>query len=253
MESKALKILESTSDKTLAASILATFKEVEKNFFFRLWKTSELDSGHFVEAARRFIDFRLLGAYTPIGTTLATFNTNELRRLENATGSEAYRLHVPRSLFSIYGLRNKRGVGHLGLINPNYLDATFIMATCKWVLGEFLRAESTMSFDETVAIVEKIVDRPLPGLWDIGSAKRILADGLSLRDQILFLLLAESPQPSEKLRESTGYSNTVYFNRLIRKLHGERHIERMDDGVCHLSPKGRQLAEAIPLGIKSSV
>ncbi|HLX72819.1 MAG TPA: hypothetical protein VKV04_24615 [Verrucomicrobiae bacterium] len=247
---KAHKILEAASDKTLAGLILTTFTEVEKHFFLRSWKTSELDSGHFVEASRRFIDFRLTGSYTPVGTTLPTFNSNELRRLENASGSEAYRLHIPRALFAIYGLRNKRGVGHLGLINPNYLDATFIMATCKWVLGEFLRAESTMSFDETVAVVEQIIERPLPGIWDIGNVKRVLADGLSLREQILFLLLAESPQSSEKLRESTGYKNENYFDTLLRKLHDERHIERMADGVCHLSPKGRQLAEKIALGVK---
>jgi hypothetical protein len=77
-----------------------------------------------------------------------------VRRLENATGSEAYRLHIPRALFTIYGLRNKRGVGHLGLVSPNYLDATLIVATCKWVLGEILRAESTLTFDETAAIVD---------------------------------------------------------------------------------------------------
>src|SRR6266852_4686573 len=108
MESKALKILETASDKPLAGFIITTFKEVEKHFFMRSWKTSELDSGHFVEAARRFVDFRLSGAYTPIGATLATFNSNELRRLESAAGPEAYRLHIPRALFSIYGLRNKR-------------------------------------------------------------------------------------------------------------------------------------------------
>lgn len=245
MENKALRILESASDKTLATSILATFKEVEKNYFLRSWKTSELDSGHFVEATRRFIDFRLTGTYTPIGTTLSTFNSNELRRLENLTGNEAYRLHIPRALFSIYGLRNKRGVGHLGPINPNYLDATFIIATCKWVLGEFLRTESTMSFDETVVVVERIVDRPLPGIWDIGNTKRILADGLSLRDQILFLLLAESPQTSEQLLDRTGYKNEAYFNKNLRKLHDERLVELSADGVCHLSPKGSKIAEHI--------
>jgi hypothetical protein len=251
MESQAQKILQLASDKTLADAILATFKEVEKNFFLRSWKSSELDSGHFVEAARRFIDFKLSDSYLPIGTTLANFNSNELRRLENLTGSEAYRLHIPRSLFAIYGLRNKRGVGHLGLVNPNYLDATFILATCKWVLGEFLRAESTLTFDETVKAVEAIVERPLPGIWDVGTTRRVLADGLSLKDEILFLLLAEATQSSESLRKSTDCSNMTYFKKLLRELHKERLIEFMDDGSVHLSPKGRQAAEAIALGIKS--
>ena len=117
MESKALKILEAASDKTLAAAILTTFKEVEKNFFLQSWKTAELDSGHFVEAARRFIDCRLSGTYCPIGKTLPTFNNAEATDWRDLSGNEAYRLHLPRALFAIYGLRNKRGVGHLGRIN----------------------------------------------------------------------------------------------------------------------------------------
>lgn len=247
MQKRAQKILEAASDKTLAETILATFKEVEKNFFFRSWKTSELDSGHFVEAARRFIDYRLTKSYVPIGKTLTTFNNAELSRLEKLTGSESYRLHIPRLLFAIYGLRNKRGVGHLGLISPNYMDATLIVASCKWVLGEFLRSESTLSFDETSAIVEAIVDRPISGIWEVGGHKRIMIDGLSVRDQILFLLLAESPQLADDLRKNIGYENHAYFMRTLRKLHDERLIELSDKNVCHLSPKGLQIAEKIAL------
>jgi hypothetical protein len=250
MENRAHKILLIASDTALADSLLATFKEVEKHYFLRSWKTSELDSGHFVESVRRFIDYRLSGSYTPIGTTLPTFNFNELRRLENATGSEEYRLHIPRALFTIYGLRNKRGVGHLGLVSPNYLDATLIVATCKWVLGEILRAESTLTFDETAAIVDSIVERPVPGLWDAGSTRRILAQGLTLRQQILFLLFAESPQHTDRLVASTGNSNTAYLKKLLRTLHNERRIELTDSGNCFLSPTGHREAEQIALKAK---
>jgi hypothetical protein len=251
MESRAHKILLNASDAALADSLLDTFKEVEKHYFLRSWKTSELDSGHFVESVRRFIDFSLAGPYVPIGTTLSNFNSQELRRLENATGSDAYRLHIPRALFTIYGLRNKRGVGHLGLVSPNYLDATLIVATCKWVLGEILRAESTLTFDETAAIVNAIVDRPVPGLWDVGSTRRILAEGLSLREQILFLLLAESPQHTDRLIASTGYSNQAYFKTLLTTLHKERRIELTADGNCFLSPTGHQEAEQIAFNARA--
>lgn len=248
MENRARTILSAASDSALSEALLTTFKEVEKNYFLRSWKTSELDSGHFVESVRRFIDKRLSGAYTPIGATLSTFNANELRRLENITGSEAYRLHIPRALFAIYGLRNKRGVGHLGLVSPNYLDATLIVATCKWILGEILRAESALSFDETASLVDAIVDRPVPGLWDAGSTRRILADGLSLREQILFLLLAESPQHADHILACTGYTNGAYFRKQLRALHDERRIEFSNDGLCYLSPKGHKEAEQIALG-----
>ena len=229
--------------------MVSTFVEVEKNFFLRAWKTSELDSGHFVEAARRFIEHRLSGKYLAVGKTLPNLNFDELKRLESLTGPESYRLHVPRALLAIYGLRNKRGVGHLSVVSPNYLDATFILCTCKWVLGEFLRTESKLSFDETVAIVEQVVERPLPSVWEIGQRRRILVAGLSQRDQTLFLLLAQSPQTVDQLCQDIGISNVGNYRRILRKLHDDRLIE-WDDNSCHISPTGLAEAQIIALRIQ---
>src|SRR5688572_28399603 len=121
-------ILERSSDATLAGHILSAYQEVESNYYLKSWKTSELDAGHFVEAIRRFIELRLFGKYTPIGQRLSTFNDAALKAYENAAGEESYRIHIPRVLYSIYGIRNKRGVGHLGLVSPNHMDASFIVA-----------------------------------------------------------------------------------------------------------------------------
>jgi hypothetical protein len=103
---KALKILEGASDSSLASAIVQTFKELEKQYFLRSWKTSGLDAGHFIEAVRRFVEHKLFGKYTPISKTLSLLNEKELKRLESATGSDSYRLHIPRVLLFTYGLRN---------------------------------------------------------------------------------------------------------------------------------------------------
>src|SRR6266536_5243531 len=187
MPTKALGILEAASDLSLARLILQTFKELERNYFLRSWKTSALDAGHFIEAVRRFIDHKLFTSYTPISKPLSALNDKELKRLENAIGSDSYRLHIQRPLIFAYGLRNKRGVGHLSTFSPYYMDASAILAMCKWILAEILRLESTLSFDQTVALVDRIIERPLAGIWDTGVVRRILNTNLSIRDQILFL------------------------------------------------------------------
>jgi hypothetical protein len=244
---KALKILEAASDASLAGVILQTFKDLEKQYFLRSWKTSALDAGHFIEAIRRFIDYKLFGSYTPISKRLSALNDNELKRLENGTGSDSYRLHIRRALFFAYGLRNKRGIGHLSRVSPDYMDASVILAECKWVLAEILRLESTLSFDETTALVDQIIERPLPGIWETGGVRRILKTGLPMRDRILFLLLHESPQKDTVLRATTEYDNEAYFRKLLRDLHKQRLIEYAADGLCTLSPKGHVEAEKIAL------
>jgi hypothetical protein len=70
----------------LVDALLAAYEEIERNFIHGKWKASELDAGHFVEAARRVIEYRLLGSFTPIGRDLPKFNDQVLQKYENAPG-----------------------------------------------------------------------------------------------------------------------------------------------------------------------
>ncbi len=247
MESKASQILELASDSLLAKHIIESYKEVEKNYFLKQWKTSELDAGHFVEAVRRFIEFQLTGRYTPIGRNLTPLTETSLQSYLSHNGDDSYRIHIPRVLLSIYGIRNKRGVGHISKIRPNYQDAIFVIASIKWVLAELIRINSTISIDETSKVVDHIIDRDFEGVWEQGDITRVLADGLSLKEQILFLLFATDITREDQLRDVIEAKDKAYFRKLLRQLHNERFIEYRVDGNCLLSPKGRVSAEKIAL------
>ena len=107
-------ILKASHPPDVVDALLEAYKEIESNYALRKWKTSELDSGHFVEAARRLLENVLLGAYTPIGQSLPKFNDGVLAQYEKGAGHESFRILIPRVLKAIYNIRNKRGVGHVG-------------------------------------------------------------------------------------------------------------------------------------------
>src|SRR5512132_118916 len=118
----------------LVKSLIDSYKEIESNYVVKKWKASELDSGHFVEAARRLVELELTGSVTKLSDQLSKFGDNVLKQYEQATGDESYRLLIPRALKAIYNIRNKRGVGHVSGVSPNEMDATYILYTVKWVL-----------------------------------------------------------------------------------------------------------------------
>jgi len=105
--------------------------------------------------------------------SLPNFNDKLLVRYEQAAGDESYRILIPRVLRAIYGIRNKRGVGHLGLISPNEMDATLILYNVKWVVAEILRLESDLQPVETQAAIKEVVERESPLLWKEGSIVRV--------------------------------------------------------------------------------
>ena len=48
MEAQVKAVITAASDAVLSNLIVDSFKEVEKHFYLKGWKTCELDSGHFV-------------------------------------------------------------------------------------------------------------------------------------------------------------------------------------------------------------
>lgn len=237
----------------LVKALLDAYREIEGNYVLEKWKPSELDAGHFVEAARRVLEFELFnGQFTPVASEIPKFNEVAMKKYENAQGSDSYRLLIPRALLSIYGIRNKRGVGHLaGGISPNEMDATYILYTAKWVLAEIVRLASGLSIPETQRAVDAIVERHLPLLWKHEDIVRVLDEKMTAEKQVLVLLYDRSPQQVEELRASIEYRNLARFVDILGELHRRRLIFFRPTGECTITPKGAIAAEQLVLAART--
>lgn len=229
--------------RELVGALLSAQKEIEGNYLHRKWKASELDAGHFVEAARRIIEHRLFGTYTPIGKDLPKFNDRLLQQYEQASGDQSYRVLIPRVLRAIYGIRNKRGVGHVGLISPNEMDATLILYNVKWVIAEILRLESGLTPADTQKAIERVIERQAPLLWKEGDVVRVTDKALSARDQVLLFLYDASPQTEDKLRSQCEYKNPTNFRKILKRLHTDKLVFVGPDSKCLIMPAGVKAAE----------
>lgn len=240
-------VLNSSFPRHLSDALLRGYRDMERHYSLHNWKTSELDAGHFVEAVRRALEHKLFGSYTPIGENLPLFNDAELKRYEQAHGDVSYRVLIPQVLKTIANIRNKRGVGHLGVISPNEMDATYIVYASKWVLAELVRLNSDHTPSETEAAIGAVIERRLGVIWKHGGIARVLADNLTARQQILVLLHDRSPQTEDELRSAVEYKNPTNFRSILSGLHRERLIEYSRGRPIHLSPKGAKDAEELIL------
>jgi hypothetical protein len=238
------EILTTKYGNELTDKLIESFNEIVSNFTLEKWKPSELDAGHFVEAARRIIEFEQTGNYTPIGSSLSPFNDRTLTQYENGGGDESIRILIPRTLKAIFNIRNKRGVGHISNISPNKMDSTFIVFSVKWVLAEIFRLNSTLSPDETQKLVDRIAERTIDLIWVESSFTRILDTRLSAKEMILILLYDKSPRTVEEMQDIIEYKNATNFKKIVISLHKERVVE-MRSNSSYISPTGIILAEQI--------
>jgi hypothetical protein len=231
--------------KEIVDVLVDSFNEVQRHYRIEEWKSSELNAGHFVEAVRRLLEKELFGNYTPLTETLSSFNQSILNKLESASGDEVFRILIPRTLYAIYCIRNKRGVGHISQISPNKLDATFILNATKWVLAELVRFSSTSIPDEAYILVESIMERQIDLVWDDGETFMILSNKLKTEGKILLTLYKKDYIEIEALRNMLQYKNKTAFRRLVEKMKGRHLIDITPAQVCKISPAGVAEAECI--------
>jgi hypothetical protein len=235
-------VLVGASDEEIGKAIDQTYSEIVRHYVLRNWKTAGLDAGHFVEAVRRFLELRLFGRSTPIGKSLPVFNDAELKKYESGSGDDSYRILIPRMLWALYALRNKRSIGHLGAVPAGEIDATALLYGAKWVLSELVRLNSTGTEAETRGLVHRMVERQEMAVWREDDLIRVLDPKIQARDKALIVLALTGDKSESELRAHVQYSNQTNFRKILKRLDAINLIA-YEPQRCRISPTGVLEAE----------
>lgn len=250
-------ITDSTLDTALSGipkefreKLISSYIDLKRNFIEARHDAAGIAAGKFCETALRFLQHRILGAFTPFGTKIANF-ADDCRKIVTASpgsATESEHTIIPRSLVFLYTMRNKRGIGHVGGdVDANSIDLAVIARVADWIVAELIRIYHGLSLEEAQDLVEALAIRRLPDIWDIADKKRVLRDGLKAKDEALLLLYSskETTVLTEDLVTWLEYSNPRLFKaRILSVLHSARLVEwdRDSDSVV-LSPKGAKYVE----------
>jgi hypothetical protein len=216
-----------------------------KAFYDSSWDSSGLSAGKFCEIMLRFLQKELTGNYTPFNKNFGNFSDEctKLMKLPTEKGIESLRIIIPRALVFMYTIRSKRAVGHVGGdIDSNEMDASIIYQISSWIVCEIIRIYHSLSTEEAIEYISRIMERKIPDIWKIEDKKRILRNDLNYKQKTL-LLIYDKPNFGVLLKdlfEWVEYSNLAYFKRdILKKLHKERFIEFNEiDRIIYISPLG---------------
>ena len=108
-------------------------------------------------------------------------------------------------------------------------------------MAELVRIFHQVSLGEAQQIVDGLVERKHPVIWQQGGIRRVLDPELSKADQSILLLYSDGGWIDEKnLALWVEYQNlTQYRRRVLTPLHAQRMIE-YDGNLrrAHLTPRG---------------
>jgi hypothetical protein len=234
----------------LRSELLDEFGKITRNYSEHRWEAAELDGGRLCEVAYTILDAYTSGSSYPATASKPSNFKKSCEALESRTGSESARLTIPRLLVALYDVRNRRGVGHVGSdVSANHMDAELVLAMAKWIVAEMVRLFHNTDVKTATDVVDALVDRTLPVIWEVDGMKRVLDPSLKLAAQTLLLLYAEPRPVSEKdLASYLEQDKLGNYRRVLDQLHKRRMVEwNKTTGLVTLSPLGRQSVENRPV------
>ncbi len=235
----------STLPSSIRKKLQNAYNEIRRNFRESRFEPSELNGAKLAEVVFRILEWHTSTThkYTQFGKQIRDFGQS-VRRFESMSAfPDSVRLHIPDILKTLYGVRNKRGVGHVsGEIDPNRMDAQLVVTNANWVMAELVRLLHQVTTEEATQIVEEIISKETPLVWDLGDIKRVLDTSMNMKDRTLLLLHKEHPKVvgEAELFTWVEHSNSsVYRRDILRKLHNDKLTEyNQSNGTVILSPIG---------------
>jgi hypothetical protein len=234
----------------LREELVASLQKIISNFRERRWEPSELNGGKLCEVIYSILRGHVDGSY-PAASYKPSNMVDDARALEKADSAKfprSVRIQIPRMLIALYEIRNNRGVGHVGGdVDPNLMDAVAVMAMAKWLVAELVRMFHDVDTDQASAIVDALVERELPLIWEVGDKKRLLSTKLTMREKTLLLLYGHPDGLHEKtLVDWLEHSNaTVYRRDILAKCHQAKLIEYdKTTKIARISPLGVDFVES---------
>jgi hypothetical protein len=244
----ALAAVLATLPAPLRDELLAAFNEIVKNFRERRWEPAELNGGKLSEVVYTILKGYADGKY-PADAKKPRNMVVACQKLETeaASAPRSIRIQIPRMLIALYEIRNNRNVGHVGGdVDPNHMDSVCVLQIAKWIIAELVRVFHAVDTDTAAAIVDGLVERETPLVWEVNGKRRVLNTSLSMRQKTFLLLHALNGKVDEAdLVSWIEHSNaSVYRRDVLRAEHRNRMIEY--DPVAktaELSPRGIEYVE----------
>jgi hypothetical protein len=229
--------------------LLGCFNTIMKNFREGRWEPAELNGGKLCEVTYTILKGLVDGKF-PATPSKPKNMVDACKALENADQNifpRSVRMQIPRVITALYEIRNNRGVGHVGGdVNPNHMDAVLVVEMAKWIIAELVRIFHNVDTTTAQSIVDALIERTIPIVWEVNGQRRVLNSSLSAKDQTL-LLLYQSPLPlhEKQLVTWVEHSNPAVFRRdILQRCHKQRFLNYdRASGMIHISPAGTKYVE----------
>lgn len=245
--------LSANIDTTIVKYLLDEYTILKTKFFLGDSENTLKHAARFAEllmAAIKFLKDRIVIDLNKIefGKLFDEFeNTNK-----STPQDDILYLAIPRVARAIYTLRSKKKVAHFKLIDPNEIDASYVVAACDWILASLLFLFHTSNVSEIGTIIKNLIKKQIPLVEEFEDGDIVVLEKVSFREEMLLILHKLNERVDRKrLTEILKPKTPQLFSTTINDVKNEKFAHENSNGI-KLTSKGIQKAEEIIMKYKKS-
>jgi len=219
----------------LLDELMREYNKIKNSFILSDFEKTIIYGGRFVEVILKSI---LMYYNVPnIASRKSRFDKmfNILINLQKTNAKdEILTLAVPIIAKSIYILRNKKRVVHFKEIDPNFIDAKYVMEASDWIFSQLLLFMEEIDEREMREVLDKFVEKKLPFVekFENGSIL-ILKEKLRFSDELLLFLYSNYPKriKKEEIMSSLRPKYLQLLTTTLRRLERKKLIHINENGI----------------------
>ena len=220
-------------DKTIVEKLIEEYRIVKKEHLLGDDEKAILHSAKVCDMILALIKNKVTGIVVDIDNIYFNKLLEEIVKYPKPSAEDVIlTLAIPRVAESIFTIRSKKDVAHVKTIEPSFIDSSYCVSACDWMLSElvllFLKAEP----DEANELIGSILKKKVPTVeeFEDGSIV-ILRKDLSVGQEIMLALYHYYPKrlTNTDLFKSVK-SATFYINKVLTRLENQKFIHQAEVG-----------------------
>ncbi len=219
----------------LIDELMKEYNQIKNSFILSDFEKTIISGGRFVEIVLKSI----LMYYNIRNMDFRKFKFDKMFNIlvnlqkKNAK-DEILTLAVPIVAKSIYTLRSKKKVAHFKEIDPNFIDAKYVIEASDWIFSQLLLFMEKIDEHKMKEVLDKFIERKVPFVekFEDGSIL-ILKENLPFSDELLLFLYTNYPKRVKKdeIISSIRPRYPQLLNTTLQRLEKKKFIHINKNGI----------------------
>lgn len=233
-------------DKTIIDKLVDEYRVVKRENLLGDHEKVVLHAAKVSDLVLALIKNKVSGEVVDVNSIHFNKLLEEIKKYPKTSAEEVIlTLAIPRVAESIYTIRSKKDVAHVKTIDPSFIDSSYCVSACDWMLSELALLFYKADPKEANELISSMLKKKVPTVEEFEDGSiMILRKDLTVAQQVMLILYYNYPKRvSFADVTKTIKSDSRYIIRQLWKLQGEKLIH----GAMRAPGPGLKLTR---LGIK---